>query len=61
MNFNKFAEYVKNNIWWYLKPYSIESIYLNRILNMTDNVYKIIYKIEMRMFPADEKFSINIF
>lgn len=57
MNFNEFAEYVKDNIWWYLKPYSIESIYLNRKLNMAEGVYKI----EMRMFPADEKFSINIF
>ena len=57
MNFNEFAEYVKDNIWWYLKPYSIESIYLNRKLNMADGVYKI----EMRVFPVDERFSINIF
>lgn len=57
MNFNEFAEYVKDNIWWYLKPYSIESIYLNRKLNMAEGVYKI----EMRVFPVDERFSINIF
>lgn len=57
MNFNEFAEHVKDNIWWYLKPYSIESIYLNRKLNMAEGVYKI----EMRVFPVDERFSINIF
>lgn len=57
MEFNEFAEYVKENIMSYLTPYNMKNIVLNRILKVEKCENE--YQIEIRVFPV-EGISINV-